>query len=282
MILRDMSQRATSRPYGSKGASAWVRRSRASSVMRGVEASWAVPSDPSTRTPTPRFAHQRRASRLTIPAAFRIDEAAKAMGGPVVAAGAPVRTDAVVDFEGATLDDDSHAEAVGDTDAGRVGAGVGLGERRHGVGDVLGREHERLRGSGASRSRQVACGLHRELRSPGASPRAVHAAPGTLMCQGPTYRLVSAPIQRLLIADKLRLARGSGGDEQVKSLLTQVLVLRLREHCQHSCRSDGGARVRALPLVPLESGGNRLAWMNDHDGGMAAAEQDDADGVLSR
>ena len=30
---------------------------------------------------------------------------------------------------GATLDDDSHAEAVGDTDAGRVGAAVGLGER---------------------------------------------------------------------------------------------------------------------------------------------------------
>ena len=65
------------------------------------------------------------------------DESAKAMSGPVVAAGAPVRTDAVVDFEGATLDDDPHAEAVGDTDAGKVRAGVGLGERRHGVGDIL-------------------------------------------------------------------------------------------------------------------------------------------------
>jgi len=39
--------------------------------------------------------------------------------------------------------------------------------------------------------------------------------------------------------------------------------------------------VRALPVVPLESGGNGPARMNDHDGGMAAAEQDDAEGVLS-
>ena len=27
----------------------------------------------------------------------------------------------------------------------------------------------------------------------------------------------------------------------------------------------------------LRVSGNRLAWMNDHDGGMAAAEQDDAE-----
>jgi hypothetical protein len=53
-----------------------------------------------------------------------------------------VRTDAVVNFEGATLDDDPHAEAVGDTDAGNIQAGVGLSERGPGVGDVLGREHE--------------------------------------------------------------------------------------------------------------------------------------------
>jgi hypothetical protein len=62
------------------------------------------------------------------------------MGSPVISPGAPVRTDAVVDFEGATLHDDPHSEAVGDTDAGRVGALIGLCERHHRVGDVLGRE----------------------------------------------------------------------------------------------------------------------------------------------
>jgi hypothetical protein len=62
-----------------------------------------------------------------------------------------VRTDAVVDFEGATLDDDSHAETVDEADTGRIGSAVGLGERSRGIGDVLGREHKRrLRGSGAS------------------------------------------------------------------------------------------------------------------------------------
>jgi hypothetical protein len=69
-------------------------------------------------------------------------EATKSMGGPVIASNASVRADAVVNFEGAALDNDPHAEAVGDTDACNVGAGVGLGERRHGVGDVLGCEHE--------------------------------------------------------------------------------------------------------------------------------------------
>jgi hypothetical protein len=49
-------------------------------------------------------------------------EAAKTMGGPVVAAGAPVRTDAVVNFEGTTLDHDPHAKAVGDTDASTIRA----------------------------------------------------------------------------------------------------------------------------------------------------------------
>jgi len=102
------------------------------------------------------------------------------------------------------------------------------------------------------------------------------------MCQGPTYRSFSVPIHCLLLLKGLHLARGSGRDEQVKSLLTQVLVLRLREHCQHPYRCDGGAGVRAFPLVPLERGGNRLTGMNDHDGGMAAAEQEDSDGVLSR
>jgi hypothetical protein len=49
------------------------------------------------------------------------------MGGSLIAAGAAVGTDPVVNFEGTTLDDDSHAEAVGDTDAGNVRAGVSLG-----------------------------------------------------------------------------------------------------------------------------------------------------------
>jgi hypothetical protein len=53
------------------------------------------------------------------------------MGRPVEATGAPVRTDAVVDFEGATLDDNPYAEAVGDTDAGAVRAGVRLSKRVH-------------------------------------------------------------------------------------------------------------------------------------------------------
>ncbi|MGD0287912.1 MAG: hypothetical protein ABSC31_16315 [Acidimicrobiales bacterium] len=55
-------------------------------------------------------------------------EAAEPMGGPVVAASAPVRSYAVVDFEGAVLDDHSHAKAVGDTDTSEVGPTVGLGE----------------------------------------------------------------------------------------------------------------------------------------------------------
>jgi len=71
-------------------------------------------------------------------------EAAKAMRGPVIATGAPVGTHTVVNFEGTTLDHDPHAKAVGDTDAGRVGTGIGLGERRHGVGDILGGEVPRL------------------------------------------------------------------------------------------------------------------------------------------
>ena len=81
-----------------------------------------------------------------------------------------------------------------------------------------------------------------------------------------------APIERSGLLTRLRLACGSGCDEQVKGLLTQVLVLGLREHSQHPRRSDSGAGVRALPLVQLESGGYRPTWMNDHDGGMAAAE----------
>jgi hypothetical protein len=72
------------------------------------------------------------------------------MRSPVVATGAPVRTYAVVNFEGAAVDDDSHAESVGDTDASQVGSGVGLCESGRGVGDVLGCEYERrLRGDGA-------------------------------------------------------------------------------------------------------------------------------------
>jgi hypothetical protein len=67
------------------------------------------------------------------------------VGSLVVAAGATVRTDAVVNFEGSTLDDDVHTETVDNTDASRVGAAVGLLERRRGVDDVLGREHERRR-----------------------------------------------------------------------------------------------------------------------------------------
>src|ERR1039458_1202751 len=74
------------------------------------------------------------------------------------------------------------------------------------------------------------------------------------------------------------LARGSRGDEQVKGLLTHVLERCLREHCQHPRRGDSGSGVRALPVVPLEGGANRLTWMNDHDGQMTAAEQDDAEG----
>ena len=78
------------------------------------------------------------------PRSVEDDEAPQSMSGPVEAAGATVRTDPVVDLQGSPLDDDPDAEAVGDTDAGRVGAGVGLGERRHGVGDVLGRQAPRL------------------------------------------------------------------------------------------------------------------------------------------
>ena len=99
------------------------------------------------------------------------------------------------------------------------------------------------------------------------------------MCQGPTYRSISVPIERSSTLTELRLTRGSGRDEQVKSLLAQVLVFRLREHCQHPRRSDGGGRIRALPVVPLEGGVNRPPRMNDYDGGMAAGKQDDAEGV---
>jgi hypothetical protein len=49
-----------------------------------------------------------------------------------------------MNFEGATLNDDSHAEAVGDTDSSDVGAGIGIGERQHGVGYILGRQAPRL------------------------------------------------------------------------------------------------------------------------------------------
>ena len=102
------------------------------------------------------------------------------------------------------------------------------------------------------------------------------------MCQGPTYRLFSSSIERsAALLTRLRLARGSGGDEQVESVLAKVLVFRLRENCQRPRRIDRGAHVRAFPLVQLEGCGNRLAGMNDHDGGMAAAEQDDSDGVFS-
>jgi hypothetical protein len=84
-------------------------------------------------------------------------EAAKTMGGPVVAAGAPVRTDAVVNFEGTALYDDAHSEAVTDTDTSHVGASVGFSERHHRIGYVLRRKGE---GRGAGRSRQVTCGTH--------------------------------------------------------------------------------------------------------------------------
>ena len=77
-------------------------------------------------------------------------------------------TGGVVNFEGATFDADSHAEAVGDTDAGQLGTAVGLGEGHHRVGDVLGGEDK---GRGAGRCRQLACGTHRGLppwcQSPG-------------------------------------------------------------------------------------------------------------------
>jgi hypothetical protein len=79
------------------------------------------------------------------------------MSGPVVAARAPVRTDTVVDLESATFHYDPHSEAVSDTDASEVRAGVGLGEHHHRIGDVLGRKSE---GRGAGRSRQVTCGTH--------------------------------------------------------------------------------------------------------------------------
>ena len=129
------------------------------------------------------------------------------MGGPVVAPAAPVRPHAVLDFKCTTLDDDSHAEAVGDTNAGHVGAGVGLGKRRHGVGDVLGDKHRCPSwGSGASEGRWVTCALHRGPHFPGASPRGVCAPPGTLMCQGPTYRSISAPIERPAPLTRLRPA----------------------------------------------------------------------------
>jgi hypothetical protein len=77
---------------------------------------------------------------------------------------------------------------------------------------------------------------------------------------------------------RLRLARGS---EHVKVLVGHAFVLRLREHSQHACDGGSRARVGTLPLVPLEGGRDRPAWMYDHDVGMAAAEQDDGDGVLS-
>ena len=65
------------------------------------------------------------------------DKTGEAVSSPAVVSSASVRTNAVVNFEGASFDDDSHAEAVGDTDASEVRTRVGRAERRHGVGDVL-------------------------------------------------------------------------------------------------------------------------------------------------
>jgi hypothetical protein len=85
------------------------------------------------------------------PRSVEDDEAPQSMGGSGEAAGTTVRAYVVVDFESTTLHDAPHAESVGDTDASQVGSGIGLGERRHGPGDILRREHQRrLRNSGAS------------------------------------------------------------------------------------------------------------------------------------
>jgi len=121
------------------------------------------------------------------------------------------------------------------------------------------------------------------------------AQPLLMSCYGvpknPVFTTTIHPYRRLFLLRRFGfranfgngpLAHGCRRDEQVNILVGHVLVLRLREHCQHPCQGDGGSSVRALPLVPLEGGGNRLARMNDHDGRMATAQQDDAEGVLSR
>jgi len=146
-----MSQRATSKPYG-------LRRERLGAAEPGI-VGHARRRGKLGRAVRPEHQHSD-SEGIAPPNGVQGDdsrsvqdhEAAKTMGSSVVAAGAPVRADTVVDFEGAALDNNPHAEAVNDADTSRVGSVVGLGERRRGVGDVLGCEDERrLRGGGAGR-----------------------------------------------------------------------------------------------------------------------------------
>jgi hypothetical protein len=64
-------------------------------------------------------------------------EATQAVGGPVIAARAPVRADAVVNFECATLDEDSNTEAVGYTYAGKESLGPIAEHVAHVLGKVM-------------------------------------------------------------------------------------------------------------------------------------------------
>jgi hypothetical protein len=64
-------------------------------------------------------------------------EATQAVGGPVIAARAPVRADAVVNFECATLDEDSNTEAVGYTYAGKESLGPIAEHVAHVFGKVM-------------------------------------------------------------------------------------------------------------------------------------------------
>src|SRR5208283_3235176 len=96
-------------------------------------------------------------------------ETAEAMSGTVVAADPSMLADPVVDFECATLDGDSNSEAVTNADSREIRPGICLFDRRNGVGDVLGRKHERRRGRGSADSYVAGIlrwsGTHSSLRT---------------------------------------------------------------------------------------------------------------------
>ena len=109
------------------------------------------------------------------------------MGGPVVASPTAVLAYAVVDFERAALDDDPDAEAVTDTDAPEVGTGVGLFDcgiesaSSSGVSTKAGGLAFLGSVPVGGQATRVASGASMRDLSSWASPRAVAAAPGTLM-----------------------------------------------------------------------------------------------------
>ena len=172
-----MSHRARSRPTGGRGACAWIRRSRASSVIRGVEARTGRPVGGRARRRRSRGAGTSvRASRVTVPVVPEHDQAAEPVGGPVEAAGPAVLAHAVLDDQGAPVDGEPEPHAVDHADPGRRGVpGVGLGPGPGAVGDVLGREGWGLVDDSGDRIRRVsrsavACVLLMELSSPWAMP----------------------------------------------------------------------------------------------------------------